>query len=144
MGFGVLIILEKLFMLKVLDKLPKFFSHIYALFFILIGWAVFYFTDLGQLGSCLGAMFGAGGIPLYDEVTKSALMSNLYLIIAAAVLSMPISRLLDEEVRHIERKSGVTFAVSSVIRTVLCIALLAVSSVMLVGQTYNPFLYFRF
>ena len=144
MGFGVLIILEKLFMLKVLDKLPKFFSHIYALFFILIGWAVFYFTDLGQLGSCLGAMFGSGGIPLYDEVTKSALMSNLYLIITAVVLSMPISRLLDEEVRHIERKSGGVFAVSSVIRTVLCIALLAVSSVMLVGQTYNPFLYFRF
>ena len=71
-------------------------------------------------------------------------MSNLYLIIAAVVLSMPISRLLDEEVRHIERKSGGVFAVSSVIRTVLCIALLAVSSVMLVGQTYNPFLYFRF
>lgn len=144
MGFGVLIILEKLFMLKVLDKLPKFFSHIYALFFILIGWAVFYFTDLGQLGSCLGAMFGANGIPLYDEVTKSAFLSNLYLIIAAIVLSTPVSRLLNDEVTNIERKSGGTFAVSSVIRTMLCIALLAVSSVMLVGQTYNPFLYFRF
>ena len=144
MGFGVLIILEKLFMLKVLDKLPKIFSHIYALFFILIGWAVFYFTDLGQLDSCLGAMFGANGIPLYDEVTKSAFLSNLYLIIAAAVLSMPISRLLDEEVRHIERKSGAALTVSGVIRTILCIALLAASSVMLVGQTYNPFLYFRF
>lgn len=142
--FGVLIILEKLFMLKVLDRLPKIFSHIYALFFILIGWTVFWFTDFGQLGSCLGAMFGAGGIPLYDEVTKSALLSNLYLIIAAIVLSTPVSRLLNEKVRHIERKSGGVFAVSSVIRTVLCIALLAVSSVMLVGQTYNPFLYFRF
>lgn len=144
MGFGVLIILEKLFMLKVLDKLPKIFSHIYALFFILIGWAVFYFTDLGQLRACLGAMFGAGGIPLCDEVTKSAFMSNLYLIIAAVVLSMPISRLLNEEVHHIERKSGGAFAVSGVVRTVLCLVLLAASSVMLVGQTYNPFLYFRF
>ncbi|MGN0600444.1 MAG: MBOAT family O-acyltransferase [Oscillospiraceae bacterium] len=144
MGFGVLIILEKLFMLKALEKLPKFFSHIYALFFILIGWAVFWFTDLGQLGACLGAMFGAGGIPLYDEVTKSAFLSNLYLIIAAIVLSMPVSRLLNEEVQHFERKSRGVFAVAGVIRTVLCIALLAVSSVMLVGQTYNPFLYFRF
>lgn len=144
MGFGVLIILEKLFMLKVLDKLPKIFSHIYALFFILIGWAVFYFTDLGQLDSCLGAMFGANGIPLYDEVTKSAFLSNLYLIIAAIVLSTPVSRLLNDEVTNIERKSGAALTVSGVIRTILCIALLAVSSVMLVGQTYNPFLYFRF
>lgn len=144
MGFGVLIILEKLFMLKVLDKLPKIFSHIYALFFIIIGWAVFYFTDLGQLGSCLGAMFGANGIPLYDEVTKSAFLSNLYLIIAAIVLSTPVSRLLNDEVTNIERKSGAALTVSGVIRTILCIALLAASSVMLVGQTYNPFLYFRF
>ena len=144
MGFGVLIILEKLFLLKVFEKLPKIFSHIYALFFILVGWAVFYFTDLGQLGSCLEAMFGAGGLPLYDEVTKSALLSNLYLIIAAVVLSMPVSRLLNEEIQHLERKSGGVLAASGVIRTVLCIVLLAASSVMLVGQTYNPFLYFRF
>lgn len=144
MGFGVLIILEKLFMLKVFEKLPKVFSHIYALFFILIGWAVFYFTDLGQLRACLGAMFGAGGLPLYDEVTKSALLSNLYLIIAAVVLSMPVSRLLNEEIQHLERKSGGVLAASGIIRTVLCVVLLAASSVMLVGQTYNPFLYFRF
>ncbi|MGN0553635.1 MAG: MBOAT family O-acyltransferase [Oscillospiraceae bacterium] len=143
-GFGVLIILEKLFMLKVFDKLPKFFSHIYALFFILIGWTVFYFTDLGQLGACLGAMFGVGNTPLYDEVTKSAFLGNLYLIIASLLLSMPISRLLDERLNTAERRSGGALAVIGTLRTVLCIGLLALSSVMLVGQTYNPFLYFRF
>lgn len=144
MGFGVLIILEKLFMLKVLEKIPKFFSHIYALFFILIGWTVFYFTDLGELGACLGAMFGAGDIPLYDEVTKSAFLGNLYLIIIAVLISAPISRLLDEWLNTAERKSGGAFAVIGTLRTVLCIGLLALSSIMLVGQTYNPFLYFRF
>ncbi len=143
-GFGVLIILEKLFLLKVLDVLPRFISHIYSLAFILVGWTVFYFTDMTKLTACLKAMFGAADIPLTDEVTKSSLLGNIYLIAAALILCLPIAQLLNKKLKSLQCKSPFALAVVGTSRTVLCIALLAFSSIMLVGQTYNPFLYFRF
>ncbi len=142
-GFGLLIILEKLFLLKFLEKIPAVFSHIYGLFVILIGWAVFYFTDMGQLGSCLKAMFGIG-VPLADELTRSALLNNIYLIAAAVILSAPVCRFVSDKLQKAERKSTAAFTAIKCIRTVMTAALLTVSSLMLVGQTYNPFLYFRF
>lgn len=143
-GFGVLIILEKLFLLKFLEKIPRIFAHIYSLFFIIIGWSVFYFTDLDKLSICLKSMFGAADIPLCDEITKSLLLNNLWLIIFAIVICTPISRWLMERSQFAERKSTFSFFAVKTVSTALCTAVLLISSVMLVGQTYNPFLYTRF
>ncbi|MBQ8781840.1 MAG: MBOAT family protein [Oscillospiraceae bacterium] len=142
--FGLLIMIEKLFLLKVFDKIPKLFSHLYALFIVIIGWAMFYFTDMTQLTACLKAMFGMSDIPLMDEITKSGLLNNVYLIAAAVIFSVPIYKLITEKTERLGRRSQGAFVMFKTAQTAVTLVLLAVSSVMLVGQTYNPFLYFRF
>ena len=142
--FGLLIMIEKLFLLKVFEKIPRVFSHIYSLFIVIIGWALFYFTDMTQLKACLEAMFGLADIPLTDELTRSSLLNNVYLIGAAVIFSMPIYKLITEKADKLGRRSGGAFVTFKTVQTVMTVVLLGVSSIMLVGQTYNPFLYFRF
>ncbi len=142
--FGVLIIIEKLFLLKVFDKIPKFISHIYSLLIVIVGWALFYFTDMSQLGACLKTMFGFGGVPLMDELAKSSLLNNVYLIAIAVIFAIPIYKLISEKADRLGRNSQGAFVAAKTLQTVVTCGLLLLSSVMLVGQTYNPFLYFRF
>ena len=58
--YGVLLIIEKLFLLKVLKKIPAFFSHVYTLFFVVIGWVIFGFDDMTKGWEYLKGMFGFG------------------------------------------------------------------------------------
>ena len=62
--FGVLLVLEKLFLLKGLERAPRAVGHVYALFFIILGWALFGLEDMGACGRYLAAMFGLSGAPL--------------------------------------------------------------------------------
>ncbi|MGN1089676.1 MAG: MBOAT family O-acyltransferase, partial [Huintestinicola sp.] len=78
--FGVLLLIEKKFLLEWLGKVPKFIGHIYLLFAAVFGWMIFYFTDMSAMGKCLSGMFGIGDIPLTDILTESQLKGNLWLI----------------------------------------------------------------
>jgi alginate O-acetyltransferase complex protein AlgI len=140
--FGVLIILENLFLGKVLEKIPRFLSVIYLLFAALIGWALFYFTDLNMLLTYLGAMFGAGDIKLIDELTKTTVLNNVFIIGIALIFCAPIVPKLKAFFE--KRKSETAQSFYTAAQAVAACAVLLLSSVLLVGDTNNPFLYFRF
>lgn len=142
--FGILIVLEKLFLLKVLEKIPAVFSHIYLIFIALIGWNIFYHTDITLFYNCFKTMFGINDAPLIDAVSQSHMMNNLYLIIIALILCTPVYRYIKMFTVNVSRLSITNYAISTCIRTVYQLFLLIVSTVLLVGQTYNPSIYFRF
>lgn len=142
--FGLFIVLEKFVYGKWLDKIPHIFSHIYLLFIVIIGWALFYFTDLGKLGKCLAAMFGFSGIPASDLISQNMLSQNLFIIIAAFIFCMPVVKIGERIVKKCDPERPYLLAAIYSARTVFCLAILALSSLMLLGQTYNPFLYYRF
>lgn len=142
--FGLFIALERLFLGKLLAKIPRFISHIYLLFVVVIGWALFYFTDFSQLRVCLGSMFGFAGIPLFDDITFNTVMQNLFIILAAVILSTPVVKLLGKRLERREFDSKSVFYASRIAKTSAAVVILLVSSLMLVAQTYNPFLYYRF
>jgi alginate O-acetyltransferase complex protein AlgI len=138
--FGLLIVIENLFLGKVLDKIPRFFSVLYLLFAALIGWVIFYFTSLTKLGLYLGAMFGAGGVRLIDGFTQTTIINNLFIIAVAIIFCMPIVPKVKAFFE--KRKKAVSLYVT--LQTIAACAVLIVSSVLLIGDTINPFLYFRF
>lgn len=142
--FGILLIIEKTFLNKLLEKLPRVISHLYLIIIVIFGWMIFYFTDMTKMGACFGAMFGADGIAAADLVTESALKGNLWLILAAVVLSTPVYKYISAGGKSIAVKSKAAFAAVSAVKMVFLLAVLAVSTIFLVGDTYNPFLYFRF
>lgn len=133
--YGLLLILEKFVLKKFLDRLPSFVQHIYTLFIIIIGWGLFYFTDVGQLGEFMVDLFNFGNGICGDQAFN-LIMSNLPMLIIAAVASTPLATTLYTRFEHTR--------FMWIPETLYCIGVLAVSTASLVNQSYNPFLYFRF
>ena len=138
--YGVLIILEKLVLADFREKLPGAAQHIAALFLIVVGWTVFYYTDMGCLGKHLGAMFGIGAAGLSDPVTMAVIRKYTALPLIAAIASLPILPRLKAWLGKHEKLEGAADIVSLVCLT----ALMLLSMIFIVGQSYNPFIYFRF
>ena len=133
--FFVLLMLEKFFLLKVLNKAPAVVGHIYTLFFVVVSWAIFAIEDFSQLGSYLKVMFGLGGVPLVDAQLGYYITSYLPILVVAAVASTPLGAKLYHKLKP---------GAAEVVCTVLVLAGLVVCTGYLVDGTYNPFLYFRF
>lgn len=133
--YGLLLILEKFVLKKFLDRLPSFVQHIYTLFIIIIGWGLFYFTDVGQLGEFMVDLFNFGNGICGDQAFN-LIMSNLPMLIIAAVASTPLAAMLYNRFEHTR--------FMWIPETLYCMGVLAVSTASLVNQSYNPFLYFRF
>lgn len=140
--YGALLIVEKLGLLKVLEKIPSVFSHLYLLFLTLIGWTIFYTTDLGKLGEYFEVMFGLSGNALSDPQLSITFMNNLFWLIAAVLFCMPITQLVKRWAQA-QRSEGVRAGIS-IVNAIMNVMLLFVCTAMLVGDSYNPFLYFRF
>ena len=138
--YGVLIILEKLVLADFREKLPGAAQHIAALLLIVVGWTVFYYTDMGCLGKHLGAMFGIGAAGLSDPVTMAVIRKYTVLPLIAAIASLPILPRLKAWLGKHEKLEGAADIVSLVCLT----ALMLLSTIFIVGQSYNPFIYFRF
>jgi alginate O-acetyltransferase complex protein AlgI len=140
--FGFLIIIENLFLGKILEKIPKILSVLYLLFAATLGWALFYFTDLSRLGLYVSAMFGGNGIRFVDELTKTAFLNNIFIIAIGVIFATPI---LPKIKNFFEKKRSLGMAaVYTFSQAIAACVILILSSVLLVGATNNPFLYFRF
>lgn len=136
--FGVLIWIERLFLLRWLEKLPAAVSHVYLVFVALFGWAIFYFTDLSRMTAFFGVLFG-GANEAIDVMVIEAVKGNIWWMILALVCCMPVYHVIVRWIEtHIPQKInywGVALG---------CVLIFGISIALLVGKTYNPFLYFRF
>ena len=134
--YAVLLILEKLFLLRWLDKAPKWVGHVYTIFAFIMGWVLFAITDFGQLGAYLGHLFSG---PLWDSTTAYLLRCDWLLLALAVIGCTSLPKRLWEK-----REQTLSPALSDGLRTVWAVIVLLVSIAFLVGDSYNPFLYFRF
>lgn len=136
--YGILLMLEKFVLRRVLEKLPACFSHIYTLLFVVIGWVFFANTDLHNAIRYLGVMFGLQGAVLVDTAGMYYLISNLLLLFICAISSTTlISRGYNWLMFEGWKKRTKTAVLVYLMAFLLCTAYL-------VTETYNPFLYFRF
>ena len=133
--FGVLLMLEKLFLKRRIDRWPAFFQHAYTLLLVAVSWAIFALEDFGQLGAYLAVMFGLAGRRVTDGAFFYYLRSYLPVLVLACLASTPLARSL--------WRRAPARAVQAAL-PVLLLAGLLLSTAYLVDATYNPFLYFRF
>ena len=131
--YALWLIAEKLFLLKVLERAPKLLRHVYTLFIVVLGWALFYFEDLGALSVFWRSLF------VFSAGTQAGwnLVSGYLPLMAVAVFaSTPAGKqLLTRHSDHFAVRIGRILAAAAVL--LLCVAALA-------SQSYNPFIYFRF
>ena len=134
--YGIILIIEKKAFGGALLKLPPIIGHIYSMIIVVFGWALFYFTDFTKLKEFFVCAFGGTGI-LMDYTAKSTFLSNIWLIIVLALASTPIFKIIYKKLASIKYLRVVLPVVVVASTLLLCFALL-------VGQSYNAFLYFRF
>ncbi|MBQ7385193.1 MAG: MBOAT family protein [Ruminococcus sp.] len=130
--FAVLLIIEKMFILKYLNK-SKVLSHIYLLFFVIISFVIFNAASMGEAFSYIGSMFGFGDIPLSSAETLYYLRSYIVVFAVAIIGATPVPKILANKAKF-----------TKYVEPLVLLVLLAVCTAYLVDGSFNPFLYFRF
>ena len=133
--FGVLLMIEKLFMLKVLKKAPAIISHIYSIIIILFGWVLFYFENLNEMGIFLARIFGSDGFMMSGDISVK-IISYIPLLIVSAITSTPLISKLYHKIK--------SKPILYVIDNAGCVLALLLCTAALVSSDYNPFLYYKF
>lgn len=144
--FGAFLLLEIKIGKKRMKKWSLWLTHIYSKFVIVVGFGIFCFSDMTQLGNFFMNISGISmlfhGNSFADAVTWSVFVKNMFLIIAAIIVSMPVFQYIKKF--FFEWGNNVVYTTGKVLASVGCAYLLVMSSILLVDSTNNPFLYFRF
>lgn len=147
--YFVLLMIEKLFLLKEMERWPGFFQHLYTKLFIVVGWMLFANEDFGRMGLYLKTMFGICGQAVNDAaVYQWRTHAVLLVVLVAASTTLPFrlwekwkASLLgskkETDQTRLESIEHITYGIYTVF-------ILFFSLSMLISGSYNPFLYFRF
>lgn len=133
--FGLILVFEKAFLLKLFEKIPSFFAHLYSLLLIIFGWVIFECGTASEILNFFKSMFGIG-VPLWSRETTYIFSNTIVLFVLAAVCSTTAGKWLNAKL-SVRFKSG--YWKCAAVAVLLCL-----SVIFLAGDSYNPFLYFRF
>jgi len=140
--FGFLIAMERLFLLNFLQKIPAFFAHVYLLLVAVLGWALFYFTDFSRLQHFFKILFANASNPLWNYELLLVLQENAIWLLLTFLICTPIYLKVGTWLAHKMKYSRQLYP--WVVAIAFQFILLFLSVAMLVGSTYNPFIYYRF
>lgn len=138
--FGILLIIEKLFLLEKLEKMPKFVQHIYVLFTVMISFIIFNSNNIGEAINQIIGLFGANGENCINNYTIYYLKSYFVIIFIGIIGATP---LLKNVINKLKEKDKIRKMIN-VLEPIALICLLLFVTAYLVDSSYNPFLYFRF
>ena len=141
--FFIFIAAEKLFLSRILNK-NRAVSHIYLLLIVFFGWILFRFENLSDVWCVLKGLFGANGNPLSSFEDLTVFKSYIVMLAASVLACTPIFKNLVDRLKFGALKSRGALAVYSLAQFAVPVLLLVLSAAALVGDSYNPFLYFRF
>ena len=139
--YGILLMIEKLFLKKHLEKLPGFVSRIYCLFFVTLGWYIFSYADISSGIGYLKAMFLAAGNSFAGGETLYLLYNTavLFIFLCIGCTNLP-KRAAGRLLGALEDHDGIC----TLLRCAFYLVIFLLSVAYLVDSSYNPFLYFRF
>ncbi len=133
--FGIILAIEKIFLKKYIDKLPKIFRHIYTLFIIIISFTIFNANGLNGVITDIKGLFGGLDIPLISTEALYNLKSYALIFIFAFIGSTPLPKRLWQKLPE---------KAATVLEPLVAVLLLTVSTAFIINGSFNPFLYFRF
>ena len=139
--YGILLLAEKFIFGRYLTKLPALFQHIYCMFFVMVGWNLFAFDDMGNGIKFLKSLFGFYGQVFLNGDTVYLLYNHMVLLILCILGS---TRLPQKAGKWIEVRLENRVVLQSATQNMFYAVVFLLSVAWLVDATFNPFLYFRF
>ena len=138
--FGIMLIIEKLFLTKHLEKMPSILQRIYVLFTVMISFIIFNANSIGEAWNNIIGLFGANGESLINASTVYYLKSYLVVLVIAIIGSTP---LLKNIIEKLKTKTNAN-KIINLLEPIAMASILIIVTAYLVDNSYNPFLYFRF
>ena len=142
--YFVFLVLEKYVFSDRFQRTPKAVSHLLTLFVISFGWMIFRCDKLSYVGKIFLGLFGLTGNGFTNYETTTALKANFIFLIVAILACTPLVKTLGEVLQERAASESKALTLMNVINVAGPILLLLLSTAALVGDSYNPFLYFRF
>lgn len=138
--FGIILIIEKLWLGKLIEKLPTIIRRIYVLFIVMISFIIFNGDSLQNIWNNIIGLFGVNNLPVINNYTIYYLRNYIVVIIIALIGATPILKNTIEKLKQNNKIEKII----NILEPILLITLLLVITAYLVDNSYNPFLYFRF
>ena len=138
--FGIMLIIEKLFLTKHLEKMPSILKRIYVLFTVMISFIIFDANSIGEAWNNIIGLFGANGESLINASTVYYLKSYLVVLVIAIIGSTP---LLKNIIEKLKTKTNAN-KIINLLEPIAMASILIIVTAYLLDNSYNPFLYFRF
>ena len=138
--FGIILIIEKIFLNKFMEKLPSFIRRIYVLFIVMILFIIFSSDNMSVALSNIKGLFGMNGEAFINDYTLHYLNSYLPVLIIALFGATPFIKILIDKLR----KNKYVNNIINILEPILIVVILVVVTSYLIDNSYNPFLYFRF
>ena len=138
--FGIILIIEKIFLNKFMEKLPSFIKRIYVLFIVMILFIIFNAENMSVALTNIKGLFGMNGEVFVNDYTLHYLKSYLPLLIIAFLGATPFIKTLIDKLR----KNKYANNIINILEPILIVMILVVVTSYLIDNSYNPFLYFRF
>ena len=135
--FFVILIAEKAFLLKFLEKTPALLRHLYTMVLVVLSFLIFSYTDLSAMLDCFLALFGVGTVGFAGEVVVYRLLRSLPLLLLACVGVTPLPK-------EIMKKLLAKYPALGWVTPLLCAAALLLCAAYMVDSTFSPFAYTQF
>lgn len=141
MYYFVFLLLEK-FVIK--DRIPKGWKHVYTLLVVLIGWVLFRFEDGSQLRIVISGMIGFAKGGFVSLQVKTQFLQNVFFLIVSGMACTSLSKELRKYLYNFSQQNTIGYWMYNMVEIVTIPMLLILSVLALIGNSYNPFLYFQF
>ena len=138
--FGIILIIEKYFLNKVLEKLPKVIRIIYTLFIVMISFIIFSSDNLSSAFTVIKGLFSFNSLSLYNSFILYYIRSYLVILIIGIILSTSLIKNVIFKLRNKKFLNNII----NIIEVIVILLILLIVTSMLIDSSYNPFLYFRF
>ena len=142
--FGVFIGVERFLLKDQLPKVPKPLRHVGVLILIFISMMLFRFTDLSQFGIAFKGLFGLNGNGFGSVAVGYTLKNNIFFLVFCAIAVTPLGKTLYNMLKNLSLRGSAWYGIRAAWEVLHPALLLVLSAMALVGNSYNPFLYFQF
>ena len=140
MYFGVILIIEKYFLNKILEKLPRVIRNIYAMFIVMISFIIFSSDDMSSALTVIKGLFSFSSLKFSNDFIIYYIRSYGVILIGGLVLCTPLIKNVINKLRE----NKILNYIINIFEVIILVLVLVIITSMLIDSSYNPFLYFRF
>lgn len=135
--YGILLIIEKFLLRRFLPHIPAFFRHLFTILSVMLGWVLFFSSNLSEALRWIGRMFSSGSVGLIDSTAKYYFISCRWLLLVGLFACLPAGKHIGASFCRSGRGAAVFSVLYYALLLLLCIAAM-------INSSYSSFLYFQF